>query len=177
MKKLILAAAAVATLAGCTTSHTQRDGAIDPFSIDRWATPDVVAQALGNQFLRLTLEAGTYEDGYIDAYYGPAEEKAEAEAERRSREELITEAQAMVGAIDVQLARPDFAARTPEPAYSPRRRLIALRGALVAAETRLRMIGGERLSFADEARGLFGVTVATRPLSEFDTGREGGGVQ
>ena len=31
------------------------------------------------------------------------------------------------------------------------------------------MISGERLSFADEARGLFGVTVAPRPLTDFDS--------
>jgi hypothetical protein len=123
---------------------------------------------LARHYLRLTLEAGTYEDGYIDAYYGPAAEQSLAQAERRSRAALVADAQTLVRLVEIVLSRPSLASRTPEPPYSPRRRLLALRGMLVAAETRLRMIGGERLSFADEARGLFGVDVTTRPLSDFD---------
>lgn len=160
-----------AMLAACSPAvreATSQDIAQLTREMDRWPDAELVAQAIANQYLRLTLEAGTYEDGYIDAYFGPADLKAEAEADPRPRPELIAEAQAMVRAIDVQLARRAFAARSPEPPYSPRRRLIALRGALVAAETRLRMVGAERFSFADEARGLFGVSVTTQPLSAFD---------
>ena len=127
-----------------------------------------MAEGVAADYLRLTLEAGTYEEGYIDAYYGPEDAKSEAETERRPREDLVREAQAMVRAIDHFLERPDLAATNPEPAYSPRRRLIALRGALVAAETRLRMVGGERLSFADEANGLFGVRPEPLPLTRYD---------
>ena len=168
MKILALALTASILLAGCAAPQAAETSAANPFAFDRWATPELVTESIANGFLRLTLEAGTYEDGYIDAYYGPAELQAEAEVERRSREELVAEAQAMVRAIDRQLERPDFAAASPGPAYSPRRRLLALRGALVAAETRLRMVGGERLSFADEAQGLFGVRPDPLPLSHYD---------
>jgi hypothetical protein len=135
------------------------------------ADPDSLAAVnqIAARYLRLTLEAGTYEEGYIDAYYGPADEKTEAEAQRRSRENLIAEARVLVRHIDALIGTNDARdAGPPDAPYSEQRRLIALRGALVAAETRLRMIGGERLSFADEARGLFGVDVTTRPLSDFD---------
>jgi hypothetical protein len=163
-------AVAATVLAGCATPRVATDADIAALSVGPESGPsdEQVATAMAERFLRLTLEAGSYEEGYIDAYYGPTELKSEAEAERRPREELIAEAQAMVRAIDYVMDRRSFGARRSEPAYSPRRRLIALRGALVAAETRLRMVGGERLSFTDEARGLFGVTVTTRPLAEFD---------
>lgn len=162
-------ALALATLTGgCTAARETTPADANTLAVDRWATPERVAEGMAARYLRLTLEAGTYEDGYIDAYYGPAEEKAQAEAERRPREELISEAQAMVRTIDTLLSRADLAAQSPEPPYSPRRRLLALRGMLVAADTRLRMVGGERLSFAEEARGLFGVDVTTRPLAEYD---------
>ena len=46
------------------------------------------------------------------------------------------------------------------------RRLDFLLAQLTAAQTRLRMIQGERLSFADEALGLYGVTPEIRPLAE-----------
>jgi hypothetical protein len=169
MGRIAMAVIAVA-LTSCTTPRLATQAEIRALSPGPESGPSdqQVATMMAERSLRVTLEAGTYEDGYIDAYYGPAEEKATAEAERRSREALIAEAQAMVRAIDYIMARRSLAARNPEPAYSPRRRLIALRGALVAAETRLRMVGGERLSFADEASGLFGVAVTTRPLTDFD---------
>jgi hypothetical protein len=166
-KALKVAATATLLLAGCAPVREAPPSAIAP-RIDNSVTAERIAVGAAARYLRLTLEAGTYEDGYIDAYFGPAEERATAERERRPREALVVEAQAIAEAIDVFLRRPELAARSPEPAYSPRRRLVALRGALVAAETRLRMIGGERLSFADEARGLFGVDATTRPLSDFD---------
>lgn len=164
----VFALALAALTGGCTAAREATPADANPLAVDRWATPERVAEGMAARYLRLTLEAGTYEDGYIDAYYGPAEEKAQAEAERRPREELISEAQAMVRTIDTLLSRADLAAQSPEPPYSPRRRLLALRGMLVAADTRLRMVGGERLSFAEEARGLFGVDVTTRPLAEYD---------
>jgi hypothetical protein len=45
---------------------------------------------------------------------------------------------------------------------------VFLRAQLVAAATRLRMLQGERLSFAEEAQGLFSVAPDIRPLSEYD---------
>ena len=48
------------------------------------------------------------------------------------------------------------------------RRIAFLNAQLTAAETRLRMLRGERLSFAEEARGLYGVTPELRPLAEYD---------
>jgi hypothetical protein len=176
MRSFIIAATAAFALNGCTatqspiqTSTRTLSAAADSIATPgALPTPDQMAEGIAIRYLRLTIEAGTYEDGYIDAYYGPAEERADIEARRRTREELITEAQRLVMGIDQFFERGLFPAQSPEPAYSSRRRLIALRGALVAAETRLRMIGGERLSFANEARGLFGVEVNTRPLSDFD---------
>jgi hypothetical protein len=170
VRALMAGIAALALLTSCagTRMATDSDVSVLGASLDSWPSDEEAANAMAARYLRLTLEAGTYEEGYIDAYYGSADEKAAAEAARRPREELIAEAQAMVRAIDYMMNRRSLAARNPEPAYSPRRRLIALRGALVAAETRLRMIGGERLSFADEARGLFGVDVTARSLTDFD---------
>jgi hypothetical protein len=48
------------------------------------------------------------------------------------------------------------------------RRVRFLAAQLTAAATRLRMMQGEKLSFADEARGLFGVAPDLKPLSAYD---------
>lgn len=170
MKLMVTTAICGLLLAGCAGQRTANETAMVAAPQHQAAvpSPEDSAEQLSEAYLRLTLEAGTYEDGYIDAYYGPADLKAQAEAERRPRDALIAEAQALVQSIDAILANASTREGVVAQPYAPRRRLIALRGALVAAETRLRMIGGERFSFADEARGLFGVDVTPRPLTDFD---------
>ena len=46
--------------------------------------------ALAEQYVRASLEMGTHEEGYIDAYYGPPEWKAQAEAHPRTTAQLKT---------------------------------------------------------------------------------------
>ena len=45
------------------------------------AEPDL--NPMAESYVRLALEIGTHEEGYIDAYYGPPEWKSEAEADPR----------------------------------------------------------------------------------------------
>lgn len=116
--------------------------------------------SVASSFVHLTLEAGTYESDYVDAYYGPDVYKTAADANPRSRDALIAIARGLIASID------DIAPRLSDPLL--RRRAAALRGQLVAADTRLQMIGGTRLPFDAEARGLFATTPVLRPLSDFD---------
>jgi hypothetical protein len=121
----------------------------------RPATLDSVAQ----DYVRLSLEIGTHEPGYIDAYYGPPEWKREAEAAPRTVPVLaraVADLQTRLRAVPA----------SSDPLV--RRRGEFLDAQLTAARTRLRMIAGEKLSFADEAQGLFGVTPDIKPLSHYD---------
>ena len=122
------------------------------------SAPDSL-DAVARDYVGMTLEIGEREEGYVDAYYGPPEWRAAAHAHPRTVAQLAAAAaalQARAAAITV-------------PADSlEARRLAFLIAQLTAAQTRLRMIGGERLSFADEARGLYGVTPDIRPLIEYD---------
>jgi hypothetical protein len=122
---------------------------------ERAATLDGIAE----DYVRLSLEIGTHEEGYIDAYYGPAEWKQRAEASPRPVAAL---AQA-VAALQTRL-------QAIRPASDPlvRRRQEFLDAQLTAARTRLRMIAGEKLSFAEEAQGLFGVNPTIYPLAHYD---------
>lgn len=111
-------------------------------------------------YVQMQLEIGEREEGYIDAYYGPPEWQAAAKSAPRSVEQLAQEVASLTartGALDV--SRMD--------SLEQRRRAFLL-GQLKAAETRLRMIRGEKLSFADEAEGLFGVRPELRELSSYD---------
>jgi hypothetical protein len=111
-------------------------------------------------YVRMQLEAGEREPGYIDAYYGPPEWQAAAKAAPRSPAALTIAAAALrerTRAIDPARLDP-----------MERRRRDFLLAQLRAAETRLRMMNGQKLSFADEAEGLFGVRPQLRQLSDYD---------
>ena len=111
-------------------------------------------------YVQMTLEIGEREPGYVDAYYGPKEWADAAKAAPRSLEDLAKEADA----LSARVAEIDASSLEP----MERRRREFLLAQLRAAQTRLRMLQGEKLSFAEEAQGLFGVRVDLKPLSAYD---------
>ncbi|MGE0178772.1 MAG: hypothetical protein AB7O91_02990 [Sphingomonas sp.] len=117
------------------------------------AQPDDL-DAIARDYVRLQLEIGARDDGYVDAYYGPAEIRTAAAANPRPTEQLHAAALALqrrVGAVRATGA-------------AVRRRAF-LAAQLTAALTRLRMLRGERLSFNEEALGLYGVNLEGRILA------------
>jgi hypothetical protein len=116
--------------------------------------------AIARDYVRLTLEAGEREPEYVDSYYGPPEWAAAAKANPRSVTQLSADAHALrvrAGAIPISGLTP----------LQQHRRAFLI-GQLTAAETRLAMHAGKRLSFDDEAQGLFGVRPALPPLASYD---------
>jgi len=120
--------------------------------------------AIADEYLLLQLTIGEKEAGYIDAYYGdPAiQQRARAEAGAATLEGLSEH----VVALETRASR--FADDGAAGTTWDERRARFLAAQLVAARTRLRMLRGETLSFADEAQGLFGVRPALADLSSFD---------
>jgi len=151
------------SLAACATTETRLPNpATDVATIDVRRTP-ASAQAMDEiaaAYVRLSLEIGTHEDGYIDAYYGPADIKAAAEAAPRDKAALITATRELMARLDVA------ARRLSDP--MERRRAAFLRAQLRAAETRLLMMQGTRFAFVDEAERLFGIRPRLRPLASYD---------
>ena len=115
---------------------------------------------LAEQYVRLALEIGTHEDGYIDAYYGPPEWKTEAEAHPRSTAELKAAADRLVEQIRAAQAQAHDA--------DVQRRARALALYVSSARFRLDMIDGVRVPFADEAERLFGLRPTVQPLASYD---------
>ncbi|ABQ67877.1 hypothetical protein Swit_1514 [Rhizorhabdus wittichii RW1] len=111
-------------------------------------------------YVHLTLEAGEREEGYVDAYYGPKDWAEAAKAHPRDVATLRRDAHALAQ----RLAAVKPAALTADDRI--RQRFLAAQ--LEAAETRLAMMEGEKLSFADEAQGLFGVRPDLKPLAAYD---------
>jgi hypothetical protein len=142
-------------LAGCTAtaSPSARTDLVtlQPDSMD----------LIARDYLALSLEIGTHEDGYIDAYYGPPDIKAAAKKAPRDRPALRAAVAAMEKRVRAQADRAD--AREV-------RRAAFLSAQLLAADTRLQMMDGKRFAFADEAERLFGVRPVLKPLSAYDAG-------
>ena len=116
--------------------------------------------AIAEAFVHLSLEAGEREPGYVDAYYGPAEWQAAAKANPRDVATLAKDADA----LQAKLAAIDPASLSPDE----RRRRTFLIGQVRAAQTRLAMMQGKKLKFADEAEALFGVRPTLQPLASYD---------
>jgi hypothetical protein len=118
--------------------------------------------AISQDYMMLTLEAGTHEAEWVDAYYGPAELRNQAEAKPRSLAELRNAASALITRIDNDLLQ-----KPSLPEIEMRAK--ALRGMLVAANTRLQMLEGTKFPFDEEAKGQFATVPVLKPLSYYDT--------
>jgi len=116
--------------------------------------------AIARDYVKLQLAIGEKEEGYIDAYYGPPEWQAEAKTKAATLPDLAARA----GVLTIRLR--SLADARLEPMELRRRDFLIAQ--LKAASTRLRMIQGEKLAFADEAEGLFGVRPELKPLSAYD---------
>jgi hypothetical protein len=122
---------------------------------------DLIIDDIAAGYVNLTLRAGMHEAEYVDAYYGPPALKSAAEASPRTKAQLIEDAQYLMKRLDTSLLP---IANTPDMAQ----RAKALRGMLVAAETRLQMLEGRKFSFDDEAKGQFATVPVLKPLSDYD---------
>ncbi|OHD09734.1 hypothetical protein [Sphingopyxis sp. RIFCSPHIGHO2_12_FULL_65_19] len=151
----------IVALSGCAASETTAPAkpGIATVEVRRTAATQAIDE-IAASYLRLTLEIGTHEAGYIDAYYGPPELKTAAEAAPRDKPALLSATRALMAQVDVA------ARRISDPLE--RRRAAFLRAQLRAAETRLMMMQGTRFAFADEAERLFGVRPRLKPLASYD---------
>jgi hypothetical protein len=121
---------------------------------------------IATRYVQLSLEIGEHEDGYIDAYYGPPAWQAAAKASKRPLPELAREVEFLLAELAEDEAGADTTGDTS--GSLTHERIAFLRGQLIAARTRLRMMQGEKLSFEDEAEGLFGVRPVLKPLASYD---------
>ncbi|MFN3815782.1 hypothetical protein [Brevundimonas sp.] len=116
--------------------------------------------AIAQDYVIMTLEIGEREEGYVDAYHGPAEWAETARSNPRTVEQLRAAVAALTQRLEQLSTRGLSEEEVQRRAY-----LIAH---VRAAGTRLRMIAGEELAFADEAEGLFGIRPDTPALSTYD---------
>lgn len=116
--------------------------------------------AVAEGYVKLVLVVGEHEEGYVDAYYGPAAWADAAKADKRGLPELSAEADRLIAAAQ--------AAVPGQPGSLEAKRRAFLIAHLKAVKFRIAMIGGAKSSFAEEAKALFGVDLQLKPLSDYD---------
>jgi len=146
---VLLLGACAATPDDVTTGHP----GVAPDSLD----------AIAESYVHLILDIGELEPGYVDAYYGPPEWQVQAKAQTETAAQLTQRA----AYLSSRLA--DFDRNGPSgttPIEVQRRKYLTAH--VSAAAARLRMLSGEKMSFADEAEALFGIRPELQPLESFD---------
>ena len=131
----------IAALFGVTATSGQGD-------VDRVA----------EDYVKLVLAVGQHDTDYVDAYYGPPEWKKAAESSKVPLADLGKRAVDLAAALDKVQPPGDELSRL---------RLQYLKRQVAASAARIRMLGGERLSFDDESKALYDAVAPSLPESHF----------
>jgi hypothetical protein len=113
---------------------------------------------IAKDYVTLVLALGQHDKDYVDAYYGPAEWRATAEKAGWSVAEIGRRATDL---------RKSLAAVSASDGDLDQLRREYLDRQMSALAVRVRMLGGERLTFDEEAKGLYDATPPVLPESHF----------
>src|SRR3954470_23091150 len=95
--------------------------------------------AVAERYVHLVLAVGQHDPDYVDAFYGPAEWKTQAEEEKNSLDAIGAEAEELIATL----------AKIPDTAMSAdemlKLRLEYLKKQISALAARVRMLQGEKL--------------------------------
>jgi hypothetical protein len=120
-------------------------------------------KSVAEQYVKLVLAVGQHDADYVDAFYGPAEWRKEAEAAKKPLATIDTDAAATEKALAAVVFKPD-----PNDAemWSLRRQYLARQ--LAALRSRVAMLQGQKLTFDQESQALYDAVAPVIPESEFE---------
>lgn len=121
------------------------------------ATLDPIAR----EYVVLGLQLGAHDPDYVDAYYGPDSLRARATRDSATLIQIRTRAESLFAVLG------DSTPAYQEELVQMRHRY--LRGQLGSMVARARMLGGEKFTFDEEARALFGVEPPRHGDAHFDS--------
>jgi hypothetical protein len=124
--------------------------------------PDTAINQLAENYVRLGLQIGAYDPAFVDAYYGPDSLKPKYPTA------AVLPKDSLLHAANLQQQEIDSLLKTGL-ADSSQQRLHWISAQLTAFHRRIRMIAGEKSSFDEESKDLFGVTAPVFPESHYQT--------
>jgi hypothetical protein len=128
--------------------------------------PPIPMTSIAERYVKLVLAVGQHDADYVDAFYGPAEWKTEAERRKLPLPQIDAAAERLIA--DMPAA--SDADRRDELAILRRE---YLKRQLEALRTRVRMLQGAKLTFDQESQALYDAVAPIHPESYFaDTLKE-----
>jgi hypothetical protein len=116
---------------------------------------------IAERYVKLVLAVGQHDADYVDAFYGPAEWKAEAERQKMPLREIAAAADRLIADIPA-LSDADRG----DEAVVLRREYLARQ--LEALRARVRMLEGVTMTFDEESQALYDAVAPTHPDSYFE---------
>jgi hypothetical protein len=114
--------------------------------------------SVAESYVKLVLAVGQHDADYVDAFYGPAEWKTEAESKRAPLPQIRERAEALIAA----LGEPP---RTGDEIVTLRHRY--LKRQLQSLASRADILSGARMSFDEESKALYDAVAPTHTEAEF----------
>jgi hypothetical protein len=115
---------------------------------------------LAERYVRLVLAVGQHDPDYVDAYYGPAEWRKEAEAQKLPLTEIAARAATLAQAVAA--AKPRASA---DELTHLRHEYLARQ--LEAVRARVSMLTGTKLRFDEESKALYDAVAPTHTEADF----------
>ena len=139
--------------------------------------------AIAELYAHLVLALGQHDPDYVDAFYGPAEWKTQAEKEKKSLDAIGAEAAELSitlnqdrpspksspkgrGGREAPASKTSDAEESGDEMLKLRREYLQKQISALAA--RVKMLKGEKLKFDDESRALYDAVAPTYRDSHFD---------
>src|SRR4051794_21414551 len=118
--------------------------------------------AVAEPYVHLVLALGQHDPDYVDAFYGPAEWKTQAEKEKKSLDAIGADAAELLKQLKVErtaapLVESSDLRDSSDKMLTLRREY--LQKQIPALAARVRMLKGEKLKFDDESRALYDADV------------------
>ncbi len=128
-------------------------------------------RGVAERYVKLVLAVGQHDADYVDAFYGPAEWRTEAEAAKVPLAAIDQQAEVLEKDIAAQPAAPKPGEGGPPVAkdaelWALRRQYLARQ--MSALRARVAMLQGKRLTFDEESRALYDAVAPTQAEVEFE---------
>lgn len=127
-------------------------------------TPIDPMRGVAERYVKLVLAVGQHDADYVDAFYGPAEWRKEAEAAKMPLAAIDQQAEA----LEKDVAAVTATSPVPKDAelWALRRQYLARQ--MSALRARVAMLQGKRLTFDEESRALYDAVAPTHTEVEFE---------
>ena len=120
-------------------------------------------RSVAEQYVKLVLAVGQHDADYVDAFYGPAEWRKEAEATKKPLTAIDTDAARVETELAAIVVKPN-----PRDAEMWGLRRQYLTRQLAALRSRVAMLLGKKLTFDQESLALYDAVAPTKPVAEFE---------